>query len=177
MSNLIPQNEKKEIYKVYKWRVATSFLGAFFVLIIVLIGVTAPSYLVFYNKNKSLEVSIAALESGERGVGVKTDIEEIKKVNTQLSVLESVVNKEEGIADSLEDILLHKEKNISIKSINSNDGETFEIRGSANDRDGLLVFIQSLEDSSKIKNVESPISNLLAEKDAEFLITLQIGHE
>ena len=88
-----------------------------------------------------------------------------------------MLEEDASVADILEDILSHKSSSISIKSIVSGDIENFGIRGNSASRADLLLFIQGLEDDPRLRKVESPISNLLAEKDSEFLIKLQVGHE
>lgn len=66
-----------------------------------------------------------------------------------------------------------KTTGIYLKSIEISNKQIL-IRGSGKTRAGMINFTNSLEKESPFKEVDSPVGNLLKEKDVEFLLTISL---
>jgi len=63
---------------------------------------------------------------------------------------------------------------MSVGKSNAQKTDEFSLQGTAQERDALLTFVKKLEDSRDFSKVVSPVSNLLAERNFNFSLILEL---
>ena len=157
---------------------AVLFLGLVFVLGIIFL---LPSYfsLVF-----SLDDVLRRFEAEETSLKRK-DIEGLEsKISYINSLTDSYVSNESkrksfaSILFSLTNAVPAEIKLLGIEfQLGSGNEFVFHIRGEAERRSALIVYSQKLREIPEIKEVHSPISNLLSDTDIRFLLETTIKPE
>jgi hypothetical protein len=177
MFNLLPESLRDGLKKEYRLRRLTIIL--IFVVFIELsfLIFLFPTWLNSLYKEKGLAAE--ALKSGQVSVdeNLNGTISTIKTLNSKLSTIDML--NYPGILPFIDIILSKKTKSISITQINyassDSNNATLSISGISANRDSLVSFVKSLEDSKSFKSVNSPISNFAKDKNINFSINLVIS--
>lgn len=177
MINLIPIEEKKEIKKNFYFRFLTvSFIMLCFCNIILIVAMF-PSYIISLEKKNSINKK---LENEKNEFVPEIDqkaVISIKELNSKLSLIEKAKENQFVFSEKVIDkIISNKLSGIKIKSFfyqnDIIDGKKINISGVAQDREQLLSFRQSLENSNSFKSVDLPISNFVKGRNIEFNLDL-----
>ena len=181
MINVLPDKAKKELVRERLFRftiVAGSIL--FIILFIGTLLLWMPLF-VLDLEERELKKKLTILSSAPALARV-TEIEnDLRLLNDKLDFFEKNNTRIFYASDIIQAILALQISGITLSSF---DYDTkgfprevipFRIRGDARDRKTLLTFTSGLRGSDLIENVHSPISNLLQDKDIEFLITFDVN--
>ena len=98
----------------------------------------------------------------------------IKKTNERLRIFSRSLDRENRISHILEVALGYRQSTVSLAELTFNGPNEFRLKGFAGTRDDLLVFIGLLSGSDLIAEVNSPISNLLKDRNIEFSLTFTV---
>ncbi|MCF7836044.1 MAG: hypothetical protein K9M15_02900 [Candidatus Marinimicrobia bacterium] len=176
MINLLPSQNKKLAKKetTRRFFVVLSFSFLILLLIKILFSLSIFSYLVIMEKTIENQLSstekIAQLKMIEK---LENDATEI---NNTLFALETIGEKSHLFSKDLEEIIEVCPSSVSINTLSLEAGENTKITfgGKAKTRNNLLDFFEKLKLNNRFKEVVLPVSSLLAEKDVDFSIAIEI---
>lgn len=175
MSNLLPEKSKEEIHSKFFYRKLTvlTMMIAFLVFIACVLLLAIHIYLSFggvieREKGKSLS---------ELSPTDQLLVKEAQSLNQKLEVLlpseDSILPSEvilSAIDDNIEGVRLHHlalECQIQTKTC------IVAVLGRAENRQSLLDYVAKLKQNKLFKTVESPINNLISDKDSQFSLELE----
>mgnify|MGYP001570781901 CR=1 FL=1 len=177
--NLLPAQIKSEIEKE-RHRRFIFVLGMFGVAALaVSIVLLLPSFFMFSFQEKYLNLQLASVRQNSE----LEKAEEIGKIIEDLNKKSELVRL--GKARSrpssfyLVKIVELMPVGVSLNTFNFGRNKEkgtaeFSLQGTARERDDLLAFVKKLEDGQDFLKVVSPVSNLLAEKNFNFSLILEL---
>jgi Tfp pilus assembly protein PilN len=176
--NLLSPDKKKELENKINFILIQKSL----LFIVIFLAITS---LLFYgtkiyqdnklnNLKKEFEQIKLTLPSGEK-VTLSKDIQDI---NNELSYLNNIQMNYLKCSDLLIDFNALVPTGIALNSLSVNQ-KTLEvlINGKAVLRENLVAFQNNLENSSFLKDIESPISNILKREDIDFSFKAKLNLE
>jgi hypothetical protein len=180
MINLLPLHEKKIQARAYhaRRRVATGAL----ILLVEIVAVLLAGGLIgakWYEK-KTAEDFYASLAVSANNAGRESVTKEVVKIRRRLAELAKNQQVTTASAAILE-ILTVRPAGLQISAIQYRRAapqagapgqSTLSLRGVAKTRNDLLLFVDSLKSLDIFSGIDSPVGNLVRERDAPFLITL-----
>lgn len=176
MINLSPLEQQRIILKQRLVRFFVIFnLGLIFTFSIGFI-LLFPSLFYLIYQERELNRNLEILKK-EPILTEFRDIENnIKSVNQKLTIIQN--NQKSLISPSilLKKILAGKPEGLSFQSIAYsflNGKSVFSLSGKTSTRSVFLRFIEDLKKEKMIKNIQSPLANILKEKDSGFNLTLE----
>jgi len=181
MFNLLPEEQKKIIYKEYRQRLLipiSFFLG---ICGMVVFFVLSPSLFVVNLKHASLVEKQTKLESeNPELLNIKELESEIEKQKAKIDVINSSKGTEP--VEIIEKILASITSKISIDSISLEVKESnvrVSLQGHSSDRESLLNFSRKIEQEKIFSEVNLPVSDLAKESDIDFSMSFvkEIKHE
>lgn len=176
--NVLPDQEKKNIKRIYWARFSSVLFNILSFMTILTMISLFPSYI--YSKAKESEVDQKLMQFNIENPGdeIQNLDKMIKSINKDAIVLKEKTPKYFFSENILKEILSLRTKGIIYSQIVYNkknpNTTTLEIRGQADDRTALKNFKIGLEESAKYKKVELPISNFIEKKNLDFIIYLEI---
>ena len=178
MINLLPQEIRGVISqeRFSRFLIFCSCTISFiFIVGILLLGV---SWFALHLQERNVKDQLDTLFKAPVFARMKAIESELLDLNKEISVFEKNQKKALHISSVFEKSIAYND-GIRIESFSYDNIEgkqanpQFSMRGTARDRDTFLSFIGVLEKESMITNVRSPISNLLQEKNVDFLLTFE----
>lgn len=173
MLNLLPEENKREIKIQYSLRLVAIVFFAVFVFSIYVGVASLPPFFLAYSK----EIAIT-----NEAKSLKQEIEEMKKDSSARVLklsrqrLDSILSATTTpyVHDLIVSVIQNKPSSISITGFDTKfdkDGKgKTTIRGKASNRNALLTFSKSLEQSSYFASVLVPVANFAASTNLEFSI-------
>lgn len=176
MINIIPEERKKIIEKERIRRFVLVLGISLFSLSIFLIILSIPSVVYLSGEEREIKRTIGALESGPIFKEIRNIEKEIQELSKKLILFQN--NQDNVLSPSffVEKILEQKPGSLKIETMSFNKLNKIPkitIRGRSPSRLELLKFIGDLSGTPSIKNVYSPIANILREKDVEFNLVVE----
>lgn len=144
------------------------FLFSFLIFSIIL---SIPFVVYLNEQQKEIKRTIEAFKAGSIFKEIRDIEKEIQDFNQKLISFQDNQNNALNLSFFLAEILEQKPDSLKIETIsfgNSNKIPRITIRGRSPSRSEFLKFVAALNGISSIKNVYSPIANILREKDFEF---------
>jgi hypothetical protein len=171
--NFLPEEDKIKIKKEYLRRLFV-VLGTFSFFVISIGIILLLSYAIFlrdqkYNLERQLAISGERLSRGK----IENTILLAEEFNTKISLLDSGQKNIGEKSAFIKIILEEKTDKIKINDFFFDKGKVL-IQGLSENRQNLLSFIDSLRKKKDFKKVESPVSNLIKERDIEFKLTIEL---
>jgi len=171
--NFLPEEDKIKIKKEYLRRLFV-VLGTFSFFVISIGIILLLSYAIFlrdqkYNLERQLAISEERLSRGK----IENTIFLAEEFNTKISLLDSGQKSIGEKSAFIKIILEEKTDKIKINDFFFDKGKVL-IQGLSENRQNLLSFIDSLRKKKDFKKVESPVSNLIKERDIEFNLTIEL---
>ncbi|HTE48299.1 MAG TPA: hypothetical protein VK675_00115 [Candidatus Paceibacterota bacterium] len=181
MINLIPNKEKKEMVKGFRYRLVVLFLivGAFCFLI-VLIAIL-PAFFLSVAKDNIINAKLEEQKSEPVPLLDQQTLAVIKDLDNKLSIVENDTKNKFAVSEKvINAIMVKKMPEIKLNDIfyenkpasDPKGGRKISIQGTAPSREILLLFRQALEDSTNFKQVDLPISNFIKGSDIQFSLSL-----
>jgi len=177
MFNLLPEEQKKEIYTEYRFRL---FILIFIFLVItgiIAIILLAPTLFLSSSEYNNLAEGLGLLQKEtpelENSQNLQTTVE---KTNNKLTVLQS--GREQTPLLIWSKVIDDKPSGVKINSFSYSKKDkkvVVIIEGRALVRESLISFAKSLEAQKTFENVNLPVSNLAREKNLDFFITFEVG--
>lgn len=179
MINLIPNEEKKRMRKDFFLRLLiVLFFMLSFSFLIASVAVF-PSLVLSY-QNKILITKKLENEKNQKIPEVDEKAQnQVTELNEKLNLIEKAINNKYIFSEKvIDEILQRKIAGIKITKIfYQNDefkGRIVTINGLANNREQLLLFRKSFEESTLFKDVNLPISNFVKDRNIQFNLNLSV---
>ncbi len=173
MFTLLPQQQKKKLWKLYRIRLAIIFLLFVTTMSLVSIGFLFPSYISLAFNKDALNIDTKNLESKiaeKNNKGLNETLDQIK------ITLLSVNPDETNILESIRIILDRMPHDISVQSLNYTRGQdapsSIVVNGVAGDRNSLIIFTKQLQSELMFDSVNLPVSNLAKQSETPFSLTI-----
>ena len=136
----------------------------------------SPSLLLLKERKSASEDLLAFAEKNFAASRGEEIFSEIKNFNNLLKIIEQGENESVILSRLIEKIIEKAGKGIKLRSFMYENGK-LTISGTADRREGLVGFVNDLKEDEDFLKVESPVSNLLKERDVEFIVFLWIREE
>ncbi|TSC79304.1 MAG: Uncharacterized protein G01um101429_539 [Parcubacteria group bacterium Gr01-1014_29] len=175
--NLLPEEDRKRIGRERLWRYLTvvySFTAAFLVM-----GATLllPTYFFLFFQYRSIADQLAAAQlNADSEQTQKTELL-IKGTNTKLQRLAAQhALAASPVTQYLQDVITRVPPTITLLSF-AYEQQTgaITLQGNAATREDLLTFINKLRAHQDFSHVESPVTNILKERDILFTISFTVS--
>lgn len=179
--NLLPEEDKISVKKEYLKRLMI-VSGLFFVCCLAVASTFLfPALLFLSNYRSNLDGRISAFAEKISKLNTKELDKEIKRAKARISILESKKNNAR-LSPVFAKIIGKKTPSVKIIGLTyekSKDGagDKILISGKAGLRQDLLAFENRLKNDFGEQKVQSPISNLLKEKNTDFSLIIYIPVE
>jgi len=171
--NFLPEEDKRKIKKEYLRRLFT-VIGIFsFSAISIGIVIFLSSSIFLGDQKHNLERQLAISEERLSRDKTENTISLVEELNAKISLLDSGQENVGEKSAFIKIILEEKTDKIKILDFFFDKGK-FLIQGTSEGRQDLLSFIDSLRNKKDFKKVESPVSNLIKERDIEFKLTIEL---
>ncbi|MBU1091623.1 hypothetical protein KKA27_02065 [Patescibacteria group bacterium] len=177
MINLLPTQDKKLLKKEFLRRFIV-VLGSCF-LMLVLTQIILLLSLLFYlvSSEKNLNDQIASTGNLVELKAIDKLEAETKEINDLLSSLQKTQERTPLFSDSISEILKILPPSVRISSFLFEKGPSksnIVMGGESTTRDDLLIFVEDLKSNVYFKEVAIPVSSLLAEKEVDFSIAVEL---
>jgi Tfp pilus assembly protein PilN len=177
MINLIPNQEKKEMTKGFRYRLAVLFLAMAGVSLVFAFMAVLPSYFLSSAKKRIVYSKLDIQKNEPVPLLEEQTVATIKDLNHKLDIVEKAEKNKFSISlKVINSIVLKKMPSIKITTFTYENvavtGKKISIQGTAPSREVLLSFRQALEDSTSFKQVDLPISNFVKGSNIEFYLSL-----
>ncbi len=177
MINLIPNEEKKKMFKGFYFRLATVFFLMLSACLFLASIVVLPAYFLSSVEKSSIDKKLELQANESIPLTDQNTTAIVQDLKNKLSLIESAQkNKDIFSQKVINEIILKKVPNIKITQISfQNDpqtGKKINISGRASSREVLLSFRRALEDDTAFSIVDLPISNFVKGSNINFYLTL-----
>lgn len=168
--NLLPIEQRKRVRMILYYQ-NVIFGGLFLIFLIMLLILFLGAFLISLNFTyQALEKEIILEQSKSIGeetvVGIENKVEEL---NQDLISLRDTQFNQSNVYEIIEDLCQNLFLGIQIQSLDVNaTAKKIIVIGYSPTRENLLAIKEILETSSKYKDVDFPLSNLVSAKDINF---------
>ncbi len=175
MINLLPIPEKTKVRHEYQARVAVVVLGALALEVVVGLVLMLPTYLNLRFKGQELAAGLDLIKSQDSMNQVRQLEAVIKDVNDKLSVVRAAPDPVD-LSALVQVVSSARPSGIALTSFlySEEKGVQLHLKGTADKRSSLITFVEDLKESPAVAEVQSPISNLVAEHDNKFTISILV---
>ena len=178
MINLLPPEILKQELSDYRRRRLIVVLYLLLSLEIISIIIGASAYWLRYHNYRQLEKNLSGSESSVEAKEYETLAQALEHSQRQLAILAIPSAWAIGPVDLVELLASHQRQGIAATSItyqvNKDQSVKSEVRGLAATRTNLLKFIEALKTNPSISAVDSPINNLIKDREISFVIRLEV---
>ena len=184
MFNLLPDIEKEKIYRQYRMRRVIVALALLFVILVCTGIFLVPTYILasFRTLEVQNQIDVAHQIVAKQNRG---DLEKrTEAVNATLASLD-ISNHSYAFSDLTEKILSARPSGVRItslqmiskKNLDNQNTIAVDLSGVADTRDDLVFYRTTLESNSLYSKIDLPVSSLAQERNAQFVIKLEIKYE
>jgi hypothetical protein len=175
MLHFLPQKNRKQIFLEYGTRFLILLFVFIFIAGIFLIVLFSPSFIFSTYKDQTVKNQLASAGILQQS-NDNDPMRIIKNANALLPVLSDEDASGMLTSDLIQKIVSLKNQNVHIQSIAMTDisgaSKTFVITGTADTRDDLTAYDNSLSIDGTFSHIDLPVSDLIADADNQFTITL-----
>lgn len=168
MINLLPEDKKQELMRVYALRVTLTGLSALLLIEIAMLTAFVPSYLSARGDRDLAQAELATLK--ERGTGDVTTEQEIAALVSDISLMtptqETITWS--AVAKKIEHLSIPGVAITSLAYAKNDKEKRIQVRGVAKDRDIFFAFRGRLSADPAFTKVDMPSSAFVKDKDIEF---------
>lgn len=177
MINLLPIEEKKNLTKEFNLRIVSFYL--YTLAICFLIGAIAllPSYFFFSLKETIASNKLEAIKALPLPVSDKENTNIIKDTNKKIATIENTEKTQFSVLDKVIDEIISKKMpdiklNLISYVIDKDEVKQITLRGTAPDRERLIIFRRALEADPLFSKIDLPISNFIKGSNIDFNMNL-----
>lgn len=171
MSNLLPPEDKKKLFHLYRLHVWSVALLMSILVLSAAIIFLLPSLLVFEARIRDVRAQIENIRSEKEVTEAKTLEKEVEETRALLALSNSTLST--ATSDVLKLFLDSKQAGITYTQFSIPGPSRTEVRGTARDRQSLVELVRALENNPKVLRVDSPLSNLIIERNIAFVISVE----
>lgn len=172
--NLLPPQQKKNLnYEIDRRMV--QFLGFWFSAVIIIFGVLMLPAFFFISFEQSEVEHVKKVEEEAQKAAHTSELEEkIRGTNALLDIILAREYKKKDVASFLGEILSGAPAGVSVTLIVHEPLKNHvNISGAADTRGALLKFVDFLKKAPEIKNVSSPVSNIIRQQNINFSLEIE----
>jgi len=175
MINLLPSQEKEELKNEEKFK-TTIILGSLSFVFLIFLGLLLFSIKInilseIQDKKVLIEIESRSSENPQ----IKEFEKNVAETNQKISQLNSFYKNQTSIPSALEKISNLLPANVYLTSLSyQKENSQVILQGYAQTREGLLEFKKSLESQKEVKNLDSPISNLIKSTNIDFYFSFNL---
>ncbi len=183
MMNLLSYEEKTAIRHEHTWRFFEVCCFVIVVLLVLAVVMLLPSFIYLRAAHESAQNALQNAQA-ERALLERdtATIALVKSVKGELELLAPADPPLPEVAPLVEALLAKRTPGTTIEAITftrstvapAGPRATLDISGTAKDRPSLLGLIGSLESEPLFSRVDSPITNLVKDKDIQYIIHLDV---
>jgi len=173
MANLLPDKIKKTTERERLGRFIVVLCCSTAVILAVIMISLVPSFFLVSFATDNLEKRKQSAEELAEVKGLGGLELEIERLNNLLDLLKQGSQQIRTVSDDFFNVLSQVSLPVRLDSFNFS-GPFLIIGGHSSTRNDLVDFIDALKVSGHFKNIDSPVSNLLLEKDVDFSIVLEL---
>ncbi|HEY9583098.1 MAG TPA: hypothetical protein VJK09_02185 [Candidatus Paceibacterota bacterium] len=174
MINLLPKEGRVNLKHLYRGRFAIVVLCFSNFIFLVSVAFLLPSLFSLIAKKQTVVHAIEIAKSRPVSKEASDLGELIKNTNLQVKLLSPVSTSTIPFTEIIDEILLHKGSSVALTQVGEINKGHILLRGNALSRSGLLAFIKDLDLDPMFKEVQSPISNLIANTNIDFSVDLEL---
>lgn len=172
MMNFLLEEDKKIIRKEY-WRRLLGLAGIFsFSAILIGTILLFSVFLLLKSEKANFTRQVVISEERLRRSQAENIVPLVRDLNSKIVFLEEGWKNIEEKSTVISGILEEKPEGVKINNLFF-DKKKITIQGFSNTRQGLFLLVDNLKKKG-FKKVESPISNIIKEKDIEFSINIDL---
>jgi hypothetical protein len=141
--------------------------------ILVALGIAVVIYFTTAQDTKEILRAINSQKTATTTSAGRLLESELDLFNRELAMIGN--QKKLTLVQMISEVTSQKTSGIAIESFDYSqelDEPTLRLQGRASSRNQLLAFIEALKKDSRVARVDSPVSNLIKDRGAEFTITL-----
>lgn len=170
MINLLPLENQRLLRAIYRKRFINITLVVLSFLFISSTIMLVPSYVIYKAKGAEALSRLGEFSEEDRQ---KTEegLATIAKFKQNLGQIFPATVAGVTLSERLNLVLSVREEGLNITEISITDKKNFSLRGVAETRQDIISFVDALESIPDVTEVNSPISNLIAERDGTFVIS------
>lgn len=177
--NLLPTQDRKRIGHKRLIRFFTLFHGIIAFLLVMGIVLLLPTYFFLFFQNKGAAELLAArkqITESEQARGAEARIQQTNATLRRLRTEYTLTQK--SLTTPITDIVAKAPPGI-ILTFFSFEKKTNRVllRGNAATRNDLLQFVSAIRNHPAFREIESPVENILREKNASFTLSFAIHNE
>lgn len=178
MINVIPDQEKKALKKIY-WMRFSSMIFYFLALLFTISSILfLPSYFLSISKSNIATSNLEAFNKAYPEISTKNLSKSIDDINSKLKLLSVTDSSYIPSEIILKDIIANLPKGITINKIDysgeSVNGKIISIGGESVDRASLRNFKSFLDNNANVTSTDLPISNYLEKSNINFNIVVML---
>ncbi|MDO8623742.1 MAG: hypothetical protein Q7R54_00050 [bacterium] len=171
MSNLLSQEDKKNILRGYRFRLAIVTLCFSLVTALIATALLLPSVLLSSQREHSALERVAVLSKGSGKPNVRELTAPLNDAKLRLPLL-SHTAPDVSLRELLNKVVEARSDRISLIRFSfvgsGEEKREVDISGTSRDRAALLAFVKALERTGLFESVEIPISNYAKDTDIDF---------
>lgn len=178
MLNLLPIEEKKNVLLEYRLRLAVVSVFAVGSLVLASLILLAPSYVLSLSKYSTEEKQLEILDKKYGGVGQEKELgTQIRDINTKILLLQSGdTTTRLSPSQAVMNIINIKGSAIKIYAFTYDataGQERIVLTGTANDRESLAAFVETLKKDPTFTSVTLPISSYVKSTNIDFSVVVE----
>ncbi len=178
MANLIPRERQKKTKKEFFRRFFVVFGIAISFLLCVQIIFSFVSYFFINSSVENIDDQLFSTKKLAEKKGLVFFEKETKGLNNLLKEFNKNEKKLVLASEKINNVLVNVPSSIKVKKMlfdgpNKNDSARMLIIGTAQTRDVFVSFLDKLRKKEYFESIESPVSNLLKERNLDFSITIE----
>ncbi|MEA1929509.1 MAG: hypothetical protein U9M92_01290 [Patescibacteria group bacterium] len=176
MINLLPPENIKSNLRTHRqkqWIVAAYFLLS---LIIISAMIVALSYWLLVQERERLMNELAAASNPSEQAEYRELNQTLRQAIDQLAILRPEEHAPMGLPATVDKLDAYAGANLDISSVSYQARgltSSLAIRGEASTRAGLLTFIDELKSDESFAVVDSPLSNLIQDKNLNYVLQIE----
>ncbi len=181
MSNLLPQQEKAFILRLYRKRFLTTVLFGAGVFSLIGIGLLLPSYLLSKNNEAILMQKQEILSGRETSTIARSLAASIASINKKLGVFSNSLPASPIVGDVLQPILSVQGSgvhlaDVGVEAASSADAPAkIKLSGTAESRETLLAFTDRIKQLPNFTAVDLPIMSFIKNANVTFTISAAVS--
>lgn len=182
MINLLPDKNRFIVRREFLRRAMVLFGVGISFLIAVQLFFSSLSLFFLDSFLESFESQNTYMEKLTQRENLEQYEAQVSDLNKALSLLKNIGTTPPIITESIWKVLSAKPAGVDVSSFifqkSLQEGEGFSLRfaGHSGARDDLVSFVDNLKKSKDFPDVESPLSNLLTEKDIDYTLIVSINN-
>jgi hypothetical protein len=180
MSNLLPQEYKKSILRLYRMRFMSVVFLALSMIFVIGVGLLIPSLSLSKNNEVTLQKQKEVMSQHETSAIARSLSQSISAINQKLNVFSAKVPESPIVQSFIKPILSVQGSDIKIQSFNfellpdSTGGARVKISGVAQNREALLAFTDRIKLLKGMSSVDLPIMSFIRNANVTFTISAVI---